>query len=66
MHCQVSGQLENGGITARKAVCEKNTRGDAAVLEYIKDVKPSTIKLLDVQNYDINMNVVNKILLGGE
>ena len=41
-----------------------NTRGDAAVLEYIKDVKPSTIKLLDVQNYDINMNVVNKILQG--
>lgn len=41
-----------------------NTQGDAAVLEYIKDVKPSTIKLLDVQNYDINMNVVNKILQG--
>ena len=41
-----------------------NTRGDAAVLEYIKDVKPSTIKLLHVENYDINMNVVNKILQG--
>lgn len=64
MHCQVSGQLENGGITARKAVCEKNTRGDTATLEYIKKINPSTIKLLNVQNYDINMNVVNKILQG--
>ena len=41
-----------------------NTRGDTAILEYIKDVKPCTIKLLDVQNCDINMNVVNKILQG--
>ena len=41
-----------------------NTRGDTAVLEYIKKVSPSTIKLLNVQNYDININVVNKILQG--
>lgn len=41
-----------------------NTLGDNAVLEYLKQVRPSTIKLLDVQNYDINMNVVNKILQG--
>lgn len=41
-----------------------NTRGDNAVLEYLKSVRPSTIKLLDVENYDINMNVVNKILRG--
>ena len=39
-----------------------NTRGDTNVLEYIKKIKPSSIQLLDVQNYDINMNVVNKIL----
>lgn len=43
-----------------------NTRGDSAVLEYLKDVRPSTIKLLDVENYDINMNVVNKILQGAK
>ena len=43
-----------------------NTRGDNAVLDYLKDVRPSTIKLLDVQNYDINMNVVNKILQGAK
>lgn len=66
MHCQVSSRLGNGGITARKTVCEKNTRVDTAALEYIKKINPSTIKLLDVQNYDINMNVVNKILLGGK
>lgn len=41
-----------------------NTRGDSAVLAYLKDVRPNTIKLLDVENYDINMNVVNKILQG--
>ena len=41
-----------------------NTLGDNAVLEYLKQVRPTTIKLLDVQNYDINMNVVNKILQG--
>ena len=41
-----------------------NTRGDTAVLEYLKKVSPGTIKLLNVQNYDINMNVVNKILQG--
>ena len=41
-----------------------NTRGDTNVLEYIKKIKPSSIQLLDVQNYDINMNVVNKILQG--
>ena len=61
MHCQVSSRLGNGGITARKTVCEKNTRVDTAALEYIKKINPSTIKLLDVQNYDINMNVVNKL-----
>lgn len=43
-----------------------NTRGDNAVLDYLKKVRPSTIKLLDVQNYDINMNVVNKILQGAK
>ena len=41
-----------------------NIRGNTAVLEYLKDVKPSTIKLLDVQNCDINMSVANKILQG--
>ena len=41
-----------------------NTLGDNTVLEYLKQVRPTTIKLLDVQNYDINMNVVNKILQG--
>lgn len=41
-----------------------NTLGDNGVLHYLKQVKPTTIKLLDVQNYDINMNVVNKILQG--
>lgn len=41
-----------------------NTRGDIAVLEYLKKVRPTTIKLLDVENYDININVVNKILQG--
>lgn len=39
-----------------------NKFGDNAVLEYLKGVRPSTIKLLDVQNYDINMNVINKIV----
>lgn len=43
-----------------------NTLGDNAVLQYLKQVKPTTIKLLDVQNYDINMNVVNKILQGAK
>jgi len=41
-----------------------NTLGDKAVLEYMKRVKPTSIQLLDVQNCDINMNVVNKILQG--
>ena len=41
-----------------------NTRGDDRVLEYIKKVRPSTIKLLDVENCDINMNVANEILQG--
>lgn len=31
---------------------------------YLKEARPSTIKLLDVQNCDINMNVVNKIVQG--
>lgn len=43
-----------------------NTRGDNAVLEYLNKVRPMTIKLLDVENYDINMNVVNKILQGAK
>ena len=41
-----------------------NTQGDISVLAYIKKVKPSTIKLLDIQNCDINMSVANKILQG--
>ena len=37
MHCQVSGQLGNGRITARKAVCEKNPRVDtASVFDHLK------------------------------
>lgn len=43
-----------------------NTRGDDRVLEYIKKVRPSTIKLLDVENCDINMNVANEILQGAK
>ena len=41
-----------------------NTRGNDDVMRYLEKVRPSTIKLLDVQNCDINMNVVNKILQG--
>ena len=36
------------------------------VAEYLKRVKTSSIKLLDVQNCDINLNVVNKILKGAK
>lgn len=43
-----------------------NTLGDNAVLQYLKQARPTIIKLLDVQNYDINMNVVNKILQGAK
>lgn len=43
-----------------------NRRGDDTVLEYLKDTRPSTVKLLDVQNCDINMNVINKILQGAQ
>ena len=39
-----------------------NTRGNNEVLTYLNETRPSTIKLLDVQNCDINMNVVNKIV----
>ena len=39
-----------------------NTRGEKMILKYIEKIKPTTVKLLDVQNCDINMNVVNKIL----
>ena len=39
-----------------------NTRGNNEVLTYLYETRPSTIKLLDVQNCDINMNVVNKIV----
>lgn len=39
-----------------------NTRGESMILKYIEDIKPTSVKLLDVQNCDINMNVVNKIL----
>lgn len=31
-------------------------------MAYLNDTCPSTIKLLDVQNCDINMNLVNKIV----
>lgn len=37
-------------------------RGRDAVLDYLKRVKPSTVKLLDVENYDVNLNVLNAIL----
>lgn len=43
-----------------------NTLGNNAVLEYLKEVRPSTIKLIDVENCDINMNVANKILQGAK
>lgn len=46
--------------------CGEIYRTDNAVLEYLKRVRPTTIKLLDVQNYDINLNVVNKILRGAK
>ena len=39
-----------------------NTRGEKMILKYIEEIKPTSVKLLDVQNCDINMNVVNKIL----
>lgn len=39
-----------------------NTRGDSNVMIYLEKIRPSTIKLLDVQNCDINMNLVNKIV----
>lgn len=41
-----------------------NRRGDDTIFEYLKDTRPSTVKLLDVQNCDVNMNVINKILQG--
>lgn len=31
-------------------------------MAYLNDTCPSTIRLLDVQDCDINMNVVNKIV----
>ncbi len=43
-----------------------NKIGDNEAMLYINETRPSTIKLLDVQNYDINMNVVNKILKDSE
>lgn len=55
-----------GGLSIYDPQNGINKLGDNAVLDYLKDVKPSTIKLLDVQNYDINMNVVNKILKGAK
>ena len=39
-----------------------NTRGNDAVLEYLKKVRPFTIKLLDVENCDITVNAANEIL----
>ena len=39
-----------------------NTRGNNDVMRYLKKTRPSTIRLLDVQDCDINMNVVNKIV----
>lgn len=36
-------------------------RGDE-VLKYLETVKPSTVKLMDVENCDVNLNVVNKIM----
>lgn len=39
-----------------------NLRGNDAALEYFRDIKPTTAKLLNVEKYDINLNVVNKIL----
>lgn len=43
---------------------ETNIRRDDRVHSYLKEARPSTIKLLDVQNCDINMNIVNKIVQG--
>ena len=39
-----------------------NICGDNKVMAYLNDTCPSTIKLIDVQNCDINMNLVNKIV----
>ncbi len=33
-----------------------------AVHEYLKRVRPTTVQLMDVENCDINLNVVNKIM----
>ena len=43
-----------------------NTRGNDAVLEYLKKVRPFTIKLLDVENCDISVNAANEILRGAK
>lgn len=43
-----------------------NTKGNARVFAYLKEVRPTTIKLLDVQNCDVNMNVTNKIVQKAE
>ena len=34
----------------------------ADVLEYLKRVKPTTVKLMDVEACDVNLNVLNKIM----
>jgi hypothetical protein len=42
----------------------ENIKGNELIFTYLKETHPTTIKLLDVQNCDINLNVVNKILKG--
>jgi hypothetical protein len=41
--------------------CGKLYKADE-VLEYLKNTRPSTIQLMDIQNCDVNLNVLNKIM----
>ena len=51
----------DGVLTIYDPQCAELYKGDA-VLEYLKRTRPSTIKLMDVESCDVNLNVINKIM----
>ena len=54
----------NGKISFYDPQCGINNRGQEEIKKYFEKAIIKSFKLLDVQNYDINMNVANKILQG--
>lgn len=54
---------ERGVLNIYDPQCAELHKGDA-VLEYLKRVRPTTVKLMDVEACDVNLNVLNKIMEG--